>query len=218
MMTFFSLVIDTFSRFWTALQHGQVLPLGNWNYLLLFVFVIIQGPLVKLLSGMISSTSYLNLYMVMMVAILASLSADVWWYSIGRSGNLRHYLRRKSTRRKKMVDLMQGAIHRHYVKVLLLGKFSVGMAIPTILAAGISQVPWRKWFPIVLLGEVIYTSILVLLGFYARESIRHANASIRLVGIVSTTIIVLFFVFYLPHIIRKIIAEDSEPTDRSIDG
>lgn len=217
MLTYLDQLLDIFSEFWTALQQGNVLPLGNWNYFILFVLVIIQGPLVKLLSGAMVSTTYLNLFGVMLVSILASLSADTWWYFVGRKGKFEHYFRRKSEQRKKVVMALQVAMQKHYFKVLLLGKLGLGLALPSVLTAGFSQIPWRKWFPAVLLGELIYSSALVLTGFYASESLNQSNQTIRIVGIAFTAIFILVLIFYLPYTIRKSITNDPKILDRSIE-
>jgi len=208
MVTTFTLILDMFSRFWAALQHGNVLPLGNWNYIFLFIFVIIQGPLVKLLSGAVVSTTYLNLITVILVSITASMTADTAWYCVGRLGKFHRYFRRNSDRRKKMVDALLLGMEKHYFKVLLLGKLSLGLAIPSILAAGISKISWRKWLPAVLLGEIIYTTILVGIGFFAAESINHANHTIKLIGMVFTAVFIMTLVLYLPNTIRKILLDE----------
>lgn len=217
MITYLNLIINTLSRFWTALEHGHVLPVGNWNYVILFFFVIIQGPLVKLLSGAVVSSTYLNLYGVMTVAILASLSADLWWYYLGSKGKLETYFHKKNSKRKKMIEALQNVMQTHYFKVLLLGKLSLGMAIPSVIAAGVSHVPWRKWFPVVLLGEIIYTIMLVLLGFYAGESITHTNQTIRYIGIAFTAFLIIILIFYLPYNIRKTITKETQNLNDPID-
>lgn len=209
-MTYISILFETFERFWNALQHGTVLPLGNWNYILLFIFVIIQGPLVKLLSGAVVSTTYLNLYLVIIVSIFASISADIGWYSIGRMGKFQRYFRRNTAKRQKMVEALQSAMHRHYFKVLLLGKLTIGISMPTVLAAGISKISWRKWLPVVVLGEIIYSILFVLVGFFAAESISHADKTIKLVGFIFTGIFLVILIIYLPNLLRKTLKEEPQ--------
>jgi membrane protein DedA with SNARE-associated domain len=133
-------------------------------------------------------------------------------------GKLQRYFRRKATRRRKVVDVLQAAMEKHYFKVLLLGKLSLGMAIPSIIAAGVSKISWRKWFPTIVLGEILYTCTLVLFGYFATESISHANQTIKIIGIAATTIIVLILVIYLPHTIRKILMEEGTTLDHPVDS
>lgn len=217
MPNYLDLILNTLSQFWLELQHGNVLPIGNWNYIILFILVIIQGPVVKLLSGAVVSNTYLNLFIVILVSIMASLVADSWWYFVGQKGNFEQFFRRKSAKSNRIVQLLLDAMQTHYFKVLLLGKLSMGLALPSIISAGISKIPWRKWFPAVLLGEVIFSSALVLTGFFAAESIGQANQTIKLVGIILTVVLILVLFIYLPRTIRKTLLGEPEMPDNSID-
>jgi membrane protein DedA with SNARE-associated domain len=75
----------------------------------------------------------------------------------------------------------------HATKILLLAKLSFGLVIPSLFAAGVARVGWRKWFPAVFIGETIWTGTLVLLGFYASQAIRHIEKGLQL------TILVVVF-------------------------
>ncbi len=213
----FSLVSipELFASFWQALQHGAVLPLGNWNYLILFVFVIMQGPLVKLLGGALVANTFMNLFTVILVSILASLTADVIWFRIGRLGNPQRFLKRRSAKQKKVFEKLQIGMNRHCFKVLLLGKFATGMTVPAMIAAGVSKIPWRRWVPAVLLGEIIYTSTVVTLGFFAAESVKQVDQTLQAVGIGVTAIILLVLVIYLPRTLKKILEDSSPPKEFS---
>jgi len=216
MTTYINLFIETFPKFWHALQHGNILPLGYWNYFFLFIFVIIQGPLVKLLSGAVASTTNLNLFMVMLVSIVASMTADIGWYYLGRLGKFQSG-RHRNTRRKKIAYMLQNAMRQHYFKVLVLGKISLGLAIPSIVAAGLAKVSWRKWLPAVFLGEFLYTIMLIMIGYYAAESLNQANQTIKYIGLTITGIFLLFLVIYLPVSIRKSLMKEHSQLDQSID-
>jgi len=216
MTTYINLFIETFPKFWNALQHGNVLPLGYWNYFFLFIFVIIQGPLVKLLSGAVASTTNLNLYLVILVSILASMTADIGWYYLGRLGKLQKR-KSKHTKRKQIAYLLQNAMHEHYFKVLVLGKISLGLAIPSMVAAGVVRISWRKWLPAVFVGEFLYTIMLILTGYFAAESLNHANQTIRFIGLAITGIFLLVLVIYLPYSIRKTLVKENPQLDHPID-
>jgi len=217
MTTYINLFIETFPKFWNALQHGNVLPLGSWNYVFLFVFVIIQGPLVKLLSGAVVSTTNLNLYLVIIVSIFASMTADIGWYYLGRLGKIPNR-NAKNTQRKQIAHLLQNAMHEHYFKVLVLGKISLGLAIPSMVAAGVVRISWRKWLPAVFVGEFLYTILLILTGYFAAESLNHANQTIRIIGLSITGLFLLFLVIYLPYSIRKTLTKEQSQLDPPINA
>ncbi len=202
-------LLELFTRFWYALEHGQALPVGYWNYLFLMVFVIMQGPLTKLLGGAAASGHLLNLYMVFLISFTASLMADFFWYNVGRTGRLQNYLKKRPGNRKKMVERLQRSMHKHYAKVLLMGKLSLGMAVPALLAAGISKLPWRRWLPVVILGEGLFTSMMVLIGYFAAGSIAQVDQTLRIVGLGFTAIWLLGLVVLLPVVIKKLLLKEN---------
>ena len=216
MTTYINIFIETFPKFWNALQHGNILPLGYWNYFFLFIFVIIQGPLVKLLSGAVASSTNLNLYLVIVVSIFASMTADIGWYYLGRLGKISN--KKSNKKRKQLANLLQNAMHQHYFKVLVLGKISLGLAIPSMVAAGVVRISWRKWLPAVFVGEFLYTIMLILTGYFAAESLNHANQTVRVIGLAFTGIFLLVLVIYLPYYIRKSLVKENPQLDHPLDA
>ncbi len=208
-------LLDIFTNFWHALQHGAVLPMGNWNYLLLFFFVILQGTVVKLMSGAVVADSFLNFYVVLLVATCASLVADIIWFRVGTAGNLERILSKRPTKQRKMIQMLQKEMQRHYFKIILIGKFSAGLTIPANLAAGISKLSWKRWLPVVMLGEFMYTTTLLLLGFFAATSIKQADETLQITGIGVSVLVLLFLFIYLPIKLKRIISGDAPPKEVS---
>lgn len=211
-----SSLIDLLNNFWHALQHGAVLPLGNWNYLLLFIFVIIQGTLVKLMSGAVVADSFLNMYLVLIVSISASLIADIIWFRLGSAGNLQRVLSKRTSKQRKMIDVLQKGMRRHYFKIIFIGKMSAGLAIPANLAAGMSKVSWRRWLPAVMLGEVIYTTLLIMIGFFAATSIKQVDKTLQIAGIGVSVLILGFLLIYLPIKLKNMITKEQPSNEMSM--
>lgn len=211
-----SSLIDLLNNFWHALQHGAVLPLGNWNYLLLFIFVIIQGTLVKLMSGAVVADSFLNMYLVLIVSISASLIADIIWFRLGSAGNLQRVLSKRTPKQRKMIDVLQKGMRRHYFKIIFIGKMSAGLAIPANLAAGMSKVSWRRWLPAVMLGEVIYTTLLIMIGFFAATSIKQVDKTLQIAGIGVSVLILGFLLIYLPIKLKNMITKEQPSNEMSM--
>lgn len=208
-------LLDIFSRFWHALQHGAVLPMGNWNYLLLFISVIIQGTLVKLMTGAVVADSFMNFYIALGVSICASLVADIIWFRVGTAGNLERVMSKRTPKQQKMIQLLQKEMRRHYFKIILIGKLSAGLTIPANLAAGMSKLSWRRWLPAVMLGEVIYTTLLLLLGFFAATSIKQVDETLQFAGVGVSVLVLSFLFIYLPIKLKRIITNSSTPKEVS---
>ena len=72
---------------------------------------------------------------------------------------------------KENLEKLRQGMHRNATKILLLAKLSVGFAVPALIAAGLTRLAWRRWFPIVLVGELLWTTVLMLIGYYATGAI-----------------------------------------------
>lgn len=201
-------LLELFGSFWNALQHGSALPLGDWNYLFLFVFVIIQGTLVKLMAGAVVADQFLNLYLVIVVSICASLVADIIWFRVGSAGNIQRVFKRRSPKQRKTIEILQKGMRQHYFKILFIGKMSAGLAIPATLAAGMSKIPLRRWLPPIMLGEGIFTSTLILIGFFATSSLKKVDGALQIAGIGVSILALLVLLIYLPLKVKNTITEE----------
>ena len=196
-------------EYWSALQTGQLPPLGYWNYVILMVFVIMQGPTVALLSGAGVSAGIFNPFLAGLASIIGSLIADVFWYKVGLLGKLENYYQRRQNKRQKMVELFYKAMQEHYLKVLILGKLSIGLAIPAVISAGLCRIKWRSWLPVVLIGELLFTILMMVLGFFTVESLKHVDTLVKTVGISITVICLIIILFVVPIEMRKLLSRES---------
>ena len=110
-------------------------------------------------------------------------------------------------RRRAVVAALQGEMRQHALKILLLAKLSVGMAVPAVLAAGLAQVPWRRWFPIVVTGEILWTGTLLLIGYFAAEVLIGAERVVLVFGILISAGLFTLMLIYVPRQIRQHLAE-----------
>lgn len=197
-------VLELIQQFWAQLQQGQLPELGPWNYLLLAVLIVWQGPIATLLGGAAASAGFLRPGIVFLVGVMANLTADVIWYSVGRKGNVERLFEngRFGGQRNHFTRLKFG-MHRNATKILLLAKLSAGFAVLALLAAGITRLRWRKWFPVVFIGETIWTGTLVLIGYYATEAIKHVQQGLHLVLAGTTFVAIVAIIWFIPRMLRQ---------------
>jgi membrane protein DedA with SNARE-associated domain len=209
-------LIEGVQHFWAELQNGQVLELGYWTYIVLALCNMVQGPLVTLLGAAAASAGLLRPSLVFIASVAGHIAADIVWYLLGHAGKIEWFSRLLPGYRKH-IEKLQGAMHRNARKILLMAKFSPGFAVPALIAAGLTRIHWRRWFPIVLVSEVLWTSILMLTGYYATEAIiRRADWRMLalVMGLLVIFLVMLFWV--IPRALRRSerlseLAIDNEP-------
>ena len=197
-------IIDLLQEIWSDFQRGQLPQLGPWNYLLLSVLMIWQGPIASVFGGAAASAGLLKPGLVFLVGVAGNLTADIVWYTLGRRGNVERLFERGilGGHRRHFLKLRRG-MQLHGTKALLMAKLSFGLAVPTLVAAGLSRVSWRKWFPVVFIGETIFTGTLVLIGYYATEAIKQVEQGLHLFLAVMTLLFIVAIIWFVPRYLRK---------------
>jgi len=204
-------LLELFQNFWLLLQQGQLPEVGRWNYILLGLLVILEGPIATLLAAAAASAGLMRSWVVFFVASIANLTADTLWYSLGYYGKADAVLRwgPLAKIKEKHLDRLQVAMEKHTLKILFLAKLTAGFMIPSLIATGLARIPWKRWFPILILGETIWTGSLVMIGYYTTENLKVIATDLtRLVLVVS----VLFIAFVIWDG-RRILLKTAEFTD-----
>jgi membrane protein DedA with SNARE-associated domain len=146
------------NQFWTLLQQGQLPEVGRWNYVLLVA----------------ASAGLMRPWAVFVAAALGNMTADALWYLLGYSGRLDAALRlgRFVGLRRTHIEHLTTAMQKHGLRILFFAKLTAGFMIPSLIAAGMVRLPWKRWLPVLLLGEFIWTGTLLTIGYFTTESIK----------------------------------------------
>jgi membrane protein DedA with SNARE-associated domain len=94
-------------------------------------------------------------------------------------------------------------MRQHATKILLIAKLSAGFALPTLIAAGLSGLSWRRWFPIVFIGETIWTGTLILIGFFFTEAVKQVEHGLQLIIVGFSFLFLLIIVWFIPRQMRN---------------
>lgn len=173
--------------------YNQIQPLNNWFYILLAFLVAVEGPLATLAAAVASSAGYLDPKLVFLSASSGNLSADILWYSLGYLGKIEwvgRYGAWFGIKEKTILRLQQG-VHDHVGKLLFVAKLTLGLVVPTLIAAGLARVPWRRWVGVLLFAESIWTGCLVLAGYYYGEYVLSIENGIKWLSLGSTIILIV---------------------------
>ena len=197
-------VLELLQEIWSDFQRGQLPQLGPWNYLLLSLLMIWQGPIASLFGGAAALAGLLKPGLVFFVGVAGNLTADIVWYSLGRTGNAERFFQRGrlGVHRGSFYKLRSG-MQLHATKILLMAKLSFGLAVPTLVAAGLSRISWKRWFPVVFIGETIFTGTLVLIGYFATEVIKQVEQGLHLFLLLMTGLFVAAAIWFVPRLLRQ---------------
>jgi len=173
---------------------------GGWSYIILAILVAIEGPVATLLGAAAASTGLMRPFLVFLSAAAGNLTADSLWYTLGYIGRIEWLLRigQKLGIRREYLERLEAGMHQHATRILFIAKLTVSLVIPSLIAAGLVRAPWKRWFPAIFVGEMIWTGSLVLIGFYTTEAIKRIEQGVGYV-ILASTLVIGFALLYLLH-------------------
>ena len=188
-----------------AMKSGQLPQLGYWTYILLALLVAVEGPIATLLGAAAASAGLMRPLAVFFPAAIGNLTADSLWYTLGYLGKtewILHFGRRLGVRESLIEHLKRNMI-AHATKVLFLAKLTVSFVIPSLVAAGLLRVPWKRWFPALALAETLWTGSLVLIGYYTTEALKRVEQGIEYAMLAASILFVVFVILAGRRLIKQ---------------
>ena len=174
-------IIDQIRQFISNLDVVALAAWGSWSYLILAVLVAFEGPIATLLGAGAASLGLMHPGFVFMAAAAGNLTSDTLWYYLGYIGKIewiKRFGRRLGVSDQKL-EIMEKMLHDHAPIILFVSKLTVSPMIPALIATGLIKYPWRKWFPFVFMGEMIWTGSLVIIGFFGLLAIKKVQLGIE---------------------------------------
>ena len=201
-MNSFFLLLQSFVL---AMKSGHLPELGYWTYLVLAFLVAIEGPVATLLGAAAASAGLMRPWLVFFCAAAGNLTADSLWYSLGYAGKLEWAMRfgRRLGLRPEILDRLEQGMHEHATKILFIAKLTVSFMIPSLIAAGLVKVPWRRWFPALFAGEMIWTGSLMLVGYFATEAIKRVQQGVEYLILGLSLVFIIFIIWIGRRVLRK---------------
>ena len=192
-------IIDFFHVILGALKSGNLPQVGYISYIVLAVLVAVEGPVATLVGAAAASAGFMKPELVFLSAAGGNMTADLLWYYLGYAGRVNWIFNHSNWfgwNKAKMDHLMQG-MHDHAPKILFLAKLTAAFTIPSLMAAGFSRVPMRRWLPFLAIAETLWTGSLVIIGFYATESIKQIQNGIQYVFLLGSLVFVSFIIWFV---------------------
>jgi len=183
-------------------QAGIYPDLGTWSYILLAVLVATEGPLSTLLGASAAAAGLLDWQLVLVATVVGNVAGDSLWYSIGYLGKMEWMYKhgRWFGMRPHHVERLEREMQSHARKLIIFAKLAYGLIVPTLVAAGMARVPWRKWFPVVFVVETLWSVLLVWIGFHTTAFIQDFKQTLHIVGL---GLLVAAGLFLLMRFMRK---------------
>jgi membrane protein DedA with SNARE-associated domain len=142
------------------------------GYAVIFIGMVVEGPMVTTAAAFAASLGYFNIFIVMAFAAAADLIADTALYLFGRASRTSAIEKhgRKVGFSQERLDHLEKLLHAHPRKTILLLKMLPGAAVVGLPLVGAARVP-LKMFIVTSLSFIIPSTILFgTMGYYFGEA------------------------------------------------
>ncbi len=173
----------------------------QYKYWIIFPLVVIEGPMVTIISGLLASLGYLNFFIAFPVIFAADITSDSIYYFLGRWGRDRFHKKNNSFIgiKSRQIVKLERHFEKHGGKTLIIGKYMHLFIIPIMISAGMAKIRYLKFLFFVLIGNLPKSLILILVGFYFGSGyliIKHYLDISSAVTIVTVLFISLAYLIY----------------------
>jgi membrane protein DedA with SNARE-associated domain len=193
---------DSIREIFANLHAGIYPDLGTWSYILLAVLVATEGPLSTLLGASAAAAGLLDWRWVLIATVIGNVAGDCLWYSLGYAGKMQWLYDhgRWFGMKPHHVARLEREMHMHARKLIIFAKIAYGLIVPTLVAAGLARVPWRRWFPVVFVVETLWSILLVWVGYHTTAFIQDFEHTLIAVGV---AVLVGGAIFVFMRFLRK---------------
>lgn len=174
------------------------------NYpILVYGFIIIvsffEGPILALFCGVLYRLDAVYIVPVYFSLMSGDLIGDCIWYYLGHHFGERfverfgHYFSINT----KNIKAVSKIFHGHKDTILLVSKLTMGLgfAVVTLFTAGMVKIPFRRYITLNILGQFVWTALLLTIGYTFGQLLVTFNniiARISIFGVLLIFIIALF--------------------------
>ncbi|KKQ28057.1 MAG: hypothetical protein US42_C0002G0012 [Candidatus Magasanikbacteria bacterium GW2011_GWC2_37_14] len=176
---------------------ATLLPI--YRYLLVFIFVIIEGPLITMFVGFLLAHDLFNWLLAFVIIIAAEMVSDSLYYLAGYWGGkkLAEKYANFTKLSEKRLNFLKHIFHNHPRKTLIIGKITHMAGVPILIAAGIIKINWWLFFLYDLMATIPKTLFFLIIGYYLGQLSEKINSYLTYGTIIFSVIIILIFIGYL---------------------
>lgn len=173
--------------------------LATYKYVALYPLAIVEGHIISLASGFLARGGYINPYIAGAVIASGNLTGDalIYWFGYFKGESF-------ALRWGTYVGITPASIigakelfTRRHSAILFFTKLTngFGLQMAVLFTAGLSRVPFGAYMLFNALGEVLWTSSLISIGYIFGQMYMAVEGVFQKVGIAALIIVLVFVAF-----------------------
>jgi membrane protein DedA with SNARE-associated domain len=191
---------------------GAVAWIAANGYSLMFLAMIIEGPVITAAGAFLAALGYFNLWIVLGLSILGNLIPDAAYYALGYWGREKFIDKygKYFGLTKKKIRTIESMIHKHAGKSLLAIKMIPLFATPGLVIAGASRMKLNKYIPWSLIITIPSSLLYLIVGYYFGAFYDRLNHYLNIGYAIAAIVIIFSILTYFERKVSKKIGEKIE--------
>ena len=178
-------------------------------YIFIVLFAFAEGPFLSMVFGVVIRMGYFSIFPVYLALMAGDLIGDVFWYYIGffyGYGFIRRFGKYFNITEQD-IEKVKIIFHKYKHPILFISKITngFGFALATLMTAGMVKISFRKYIAVNVIGQFIWTGILMSIGYFFGNLYLKVNAIAGKIFIVAIfAILIIAFMRYKKYLENKL--------------
>lgn len=170
--------------------------LSFWGYPVMLFLMILEGPIATIVSAFLASMGYFNIFIVFGLSVAGDVMGDIILYYIGYFGGQKILPKVEKFLKinQSIVEKLKRKFHENSGRIIFYVKSTTGLSYITFITAGTLKVPISKFVKFSILGGLIWSSFLVIMGYFFGYAADKISEYIKYAGLIILIIAVFFFI------------------------
>lgn len=138
------------------------------GYLIVFILMVIEGPLITAAAAFAASLGIFDIWIIVLLSLMGNLFPDIFLYCIGRftRGKRVESIVERLGLTKSRIKKLEKGFERHAGKTITFAKLIPPFPVPGLILAGFMRVPFKRFFLIDVVFNIVSTTVFIVIGFY----------------------------------------------------
>jgi membrane-associated protein len=183
--------------------------LYTYSYLILFPLVVVEGPIVTIISGFLISLGFMDFLPTYLTVVTGDIAGDILYYAAGKwwlNKTYRKFLRFFNIKPKFLAKI-ENLLRTKTAPMLFFGKLSHAVGGVILFAAGLSGVPFKKFFKYNFLATLPKSVILLAVGYFFGSTITNFRKAVNftVLGLFIFTLVMIAVYFGINYFSNKFV-------------
>jgi len=195
----------------TTTEFSEILTwISQYGYIILLPLFILEGASMGFIAGILISLGALEAVPIFFLYVLGTTITDSILYQLARSDAGNKILKKIPFTRRTLAQIdyfnkdeslrpsWVQKFYKHYFPLMFLAKLSPIPAGSQIVAvvAGTVKLPWRKFYPPILIGQPIWSAAVIAAGYYFGDVVQNPHKLLSEAGIFTLVALAVGLLYY----------------------